>query len=90
MPFKNVIKMVETIQISKTEEREVSLLQSDIMEMLKRNGPMNRGQMVAYLDRPRTTIYDNLAVLITAEKVKKFSRQVNSRGRPIVFFKLPD
>lgn len=76
------------VQYENVEEKEFSPIQEDLIEMLKRSGPMCRTQMVGYLKRPRSTIYDNLSVLIDREVIKKFKRQVNSRGRPIIFFKL--
>lgn len=63
-------------------------MQEELIKALSRNGPMTRAQMVQALKKPRTTIYDNLAQLINKEIVKKFSRQLNARGRPTVFFKL--
>lgn len=65
-------------------------LQGELIKALEKNGAMTRAQMVQALEKPRTTIYDNLAVLISREVVRKFSRQVNKRGRPIVFFKLKE
>lgn len=51
------------------------------------SNPMTRQELVEALNRPRTTIYDNLNVLMNQNKVTKFSRQVNPRGRPFVYFK---
>lgn len=69
---------------------ELNNLQSDLVTILKKNGALTRNQMVEKLNKPRTTIYDNLAVLINRDMIKKFSRQVNNRGRPVVFFKLKE
>lgn len=69
---------------------ELNPLQSKLVKLLSRNGPMTRNQMVDDLKRARTTIYDNLAVLICRDIVKRFPRQINYRGRPTVFFKLKD
>lgn len=65
-------------------------LQTDLVSILKKNGALTRNQMVEKLNKPRTTIYDNLAALINRDMIKKFSRQVNNRGRPVVFFKLKE
>lgn len=72
------------------ETQKLNPLQEDLVTTLKKNGAMTRSQMVETLNRPRTTIYDNLVGLISQDMVKKFSRQVNSRGRPVVFFKLKE
>ena len=72
------------------DEENLNPLQEDLVTILKKNGPLTRSQMVDMLSRPRTTIYDNLSGLINREMVKKFSRQVNTRGRPVVFFKLQE
>lgn len=74
----------------KMETQKLNPLQEDLVTTLKKNGAMTRSQMVETLNRPRTTIYDNLVGLISQDMVKKFSRQVNSRGRPVVFFKLKE
>ncbi len=81
---------MENFKPNDVEEKILNHLQNDLVKTLTKNGPMTRTQIVDTLNRPRTTIYDNLAVLINREKVKKFSRQVNSRGRPVVFFKLKE
>ena len=71
-------------------EKDLNSLQEVLVNVLGRNGPMTRSQMVKAIQKPRTTIYDNLAVLISRNMIKKFSRQVNARGRPVVFFKLKE
>ncbi|MHA1341242.1 MAG: helix-turn-helix domain-containing protein [Promethearchaeota archaeon] len=65
-------------------------IQEKLIETLKKNGPLNRDQLVSILNIPRTTIYDNISELIRLNIVKKFTRQINSRGRPKVFFKLKE
>ncbi|MBD3350855.1 MAG: hypothetical protein GF364_05150 [Candidatus Lokiarchaeota archaeon] len=72
------------------ESKELRPLQKDLIDCLEENGAMNRNEIVSLLKIPRTTIYDNLSDLIERNMVKKFSRQVNSRGRPVVFFKIKE
>ncbi len=68
-----------------------SPLQKELVDLLEKNGPMTRAELVNNLNSPRTTIYDNLMRLSNYNMIKKFSRPTNSRGRPLVFFKLqPD
>lgn len=68
--------------------KELNPLQKILVKTLEKNGPMTRDQMVNDISRARTTIYDNLSTLIDRDMIKKISRQVNARGRPVVFFKL--
>ena len=67
-----------------------SPLQKELMDVLEKNGPMTRSDLVHKMDKPRTTVYDNLMGLIQHNIVKKYSRPTNARGRPLVFFKLSD
>jgi predicted ArsR family transcriptional regulator len=77
------------IDLSKFQDGEIfSPIQKDLVQTLQKKGPMTRAEMVRELEKPRTTIYDNLEGLITHEMVKKYSRPTNSQGRPLVFFKL--
>ena len=71
-----------------SDEILLSPLQKDLIKTLERNGPMTRADIVRSLHHPRTTIYDNLVGLIQHNVVKKYSRPTNSRGRPLVFFKV--
>ena len=83
-------KKMENKKIEEIKEEILNPLQEDLVDILKKNGPLTRSQMVDMLSKPRTTIYDNLSGLINRDMVKKFSRQVNTRGRPVVFFKLQE
>jgi len=67
-----------------------SPLQIDLMDLLRKNGPMTRKDLVKNSNSPRTTIYDNLTKLQNHNLVRKFSRPTNSRGRPLVYFKLTE
>ena len=71
-----------------TDEILLSPLQKDLIKALEKNGPMTRADIVKSVDKPRTTVYDNLVGLIQHNVVKKYSRPTNSRGRPLVFFKV--
>lgn len=66
----------------------LSPLQKDLIKTLEKNGPMTRADLVRSVDKPRSTIYDNLVGLIRHNVVKKYSRPTNSIGRPLVFFKV--
>lgn len=81
---------MEKLELIENDGKGTNEFQGELIKTLEKNGAMTRAQMVQALDKPRTTIYDNLAILIKREVVKKFSRQVNARGRPVVFFKLKE
>lgn len=70
------------------EEIILSPLQKDLIKLLEKNGPSTRADIVRTLKKPRTTVYENLVGLIHQKMVKKYSRPTNSRGRPLVFFKV--
>ena len=77
------------VDMSKFEDGMMfSPLQKELINVLEKNGPMTRADLVKLVDHPRTTVYDNLMRLNTYNLVKKFSRPTNNRGRPLVFFKL--
>jgi predicted transcriptional regulator len=77
--------------MAKFENGEVfSPLQKELIGVLEKNGPMTRQDLVKSCDSPRTTVYDNLMRLSNFNLIKKFSRPTNSRGRPLVFFKLQE
>ncbi len=71
------------------EVEELNPRQQKILDCLDKNGPMCRAAIVNDLGMPRSTIFDNIQELI-GKKIKKFSRQVNPRGRPVVFYKLTE
>jgi len=77
------------IDLTKYEDEIIfSPLQKKLVDILEMNGPMCRHELVKKLNAKRTTIYDNLMLLSEYNLIKKFSRPTNSRGRPLVFFKL--
>jgi predicted transcriptional regulator len=77
------------LNLAKYENGEIfSPLQKEMINLLEKNGPMTRADIVRSVDSPRTTVYDNLMRLQNFNLIKKFSRPTNSRGRPLIFFKL--
>lgn len=67
----------------------LSPIQKKILELLAENGPMVRDDLAEIINKPRTTIYDNLVGLMQHDLIQKYSRPTNCRGRPLVFFRLP-
>jgi predicted transcriptional regulator len=79
------------VEMSKFEDEAMfSPLQKELVEALNKKGPMTRAELVNSINKPRTTVYDNLMGLMAHNLVKKYSRPTNSRGRPLVFFKVVD
>jgi len=77
------------MDLSKYEDGMIfSPIQLNLIKILEINGPQCRKDLAKLLAEPRTTIYDNLSRLQNHNIVRKFSRPTNSRGRPLVFFKL--
>lgn len=66
----------------------LSEIQAELIYCLDFNGQMTRSEIVEYTDIPRSTIYDNISILIKMKLVKKFPRNSRKKGRPAVYFKL--
>ncbi len=67
--------------------QEISSLDASVLNILKQQGPITRGQLVKKTGIPRSTLYDSLVRLMLKELVKKFSDSTHvSRGRPQIFF----
>ena len=60
-----------------------------LLEILERTGGVTRDKLVQATRIPRTTLYDNLAKLISEGKVTvKYLRNKKKRGRPKTIFQL--
>lgn len=57
-----------------------------VLEILLREGPLTRSQLVKKTGVARSTLYDALVRLILQGHVTKFSERPTSPGRPKVFF----
>lgn len=82
--------MIDVEKIQSKIDCYLSPLQVELLELLEDNGPMTRDVLVKITKRARTTVFDNLKVLISNKLVKRFTRPTDTRGRPVVFFKLID
>lgn len=76
--------------VAEIEIENFTQIQEDLIEVLKKNDCLTRSQIVAKINRPRTTIYENLTILVQREIIYKFPKQINSKGRPAVFYKICD
>lgn len=67
-----------------------SPLQIKLLQLLEKNGPMDRDDLIKYTESPRTTIYDNLNKLRNKEIVIKVPKQTGKQGRPRIYFLLKE
>ena len=58
------------------------------MKVLKKNGSLTRRELVKRLNKPRTTIFDNLIILQKRKIVENYTRNSGKIGRPKVYWKL--
>ena len=63
-------------------------LENLLINLLDEHGPLTRNELVALTHIPRSTLYDNLAKMISKGVIKKESIPRSTRGRPKVLFKL--
>lgn len=68
-------------------EYKLSDFQKKILKILKEKD-CDRKELVKLLDKPRSTMYDNLALLVDLGMIRKYQKLEHSRGRPRVFYKL--
>jgi len=68
-------------------EQEISPIQRDIINLMSKTGGLRRHQLCLLLNKPRTTIYDNLSKLAEKDIVKKKVVPLgNGRGRPHTYW----
>lgn len=65
-------------------------IQSKLIRMLDDRGPMSRRELVKMIEKPRTTVYDNLAKLEKRKMVERLLRKNGERGRPLTIWKLKE
>ncbi|MHA1707968.1 MAG: helix-turn-helix domain-containing protein [Candidatus Heimdallarchaeaceae archaeon] len=68
-------------------DKEIQL-ENLLLDLLEKKGPLTRGELVNLTQIPRSTLYDNLAKLISKGLVEKKSVPRSTRGRPKVLFKI--
>ncbi|MHA1990502.1 MAG: helix-turn-helix domain-containing protein [Candidatus Hodarchaeales archaeon] len=67
--------------------QDMSSLDSNVLSILKQQGPITRGQLVKKTGIPRSTLYDSLFRLILKGLVRKYpDKSHTARGRPQVYF----
>ena len=66
-------------------------IQTKLFNELSLGVSLTRKELVRKLDKPRTTIYDNLLKLRDKKLVEKFIKynEIRGRGRPLVFWFIP-
>ncbi|MFX0170628.1 MAG: helix-turn-helix domain-containing protein [Candidatus Hodarchaeota archaeon] len=73
--------------IQKTKPSIVHELDRNLLEILKKEGPLTRTKLVRLTGIARSTLYDSLLRLILKGYVIRFSEERRQRGRPKVYFK---
>lgn len=58
-----------------------------VLNILQKQGPKTRQELVIITSIPRSTLYDSLLRLILKEKVLKYSEKPDGPGRPKVYFR---
>jgi len=67
------------------------ILQIRLILLLEEKGPLRRKDLVQELNRPRSTIYDNLNQLHKEDKVESFRKKTNGkRGAPYTFWRIKE
>ena len=63
-------------------------LDRNLLEILRKEGPLTRARLVALTGIARSTLYDSLLRLILKGYVARFSEECIKRGRPKVYYKV--
>jgi len=72
-----------------TDEPEHEIkLENLLLNLLAEHGPLTRSELVSLTHIPRSTLYDNLAKLISKGLIQKEAVPRENRGRPKILFKL--
>lgn len=66
----------------------LSPIQEQLLELLYIHKEMERADIIATVNRPETTVNDNLATLVRLRLIRKVSRLTNVRGRPKKIYRL--
>ena len=82
--------MVDSISLVVPPELEerITPIRYNIIKALLNDGPLTRRDLVKRLNKPRTTVYDNLFKLYKQKLVKRYDCTESKRGRPLVFWKI--
>ena len=74
------------------DEYCVGMLEERLLKTLNERGPQIRGELCQTLDRPRTTIFDNIFRLIQHGMVISYQQRLveHQRGRPPIYFAITE
>jgi len=64
----------------------MKMKEEELLEILKKHGPLTRDQLAKITGLPRTTIYDKLSKLLLQKKVIKKPEERKKRGRPKIYW----
>lgn len=68
------------------DEIQLSSFHEEVLMYLAENGPQTREDLVQKFHKPRTTIYDNIRLLIKLGLIKRYQVISHGKGRPKVYF----
>ena len=85
--IQGVVVSSRRIYVYSDEVDQEIRLENLLINLLEENGPLTRGELVDLTHIPRSTLYDNLAKMISRGLIIKESVPRDTRGRPKVLFK---
>lgn len=59
-----------------------------IFDLVRKHGPITRGNLTKVTNIPRTTIYGYLITFVITNKIKKIPISSRKRGRPAVYYQV--
>ena len=86
--IQGIVVSSRRIYVYSDEEDYEIRLENLLLNLLDEHGPLTRGELVSLTHIPRSTLYDNLAKLISKGLIQKESIPRDTRGRPKVLFKI--
>lgn len=87
-PIQGVVISSRRVYVYSDEVDQEIELENLLINLLQEHGPLTRNELVALTHIPRSTLYDNLAKMISNGIIEKESVPRSTRGRPKVLFKL--
>ena len=87
-PIQGVVISSRRVYVYSDEVDQEIQLENLLIDLLAEHGPLTRNDLVSLTHIPRSTLYDNLAKMITNGQIVKESVPRSTRGRPKVLFKL--
>lgn len=87
-PIQGVVISSRRVYVYSDETDQEIELENLLINLIRDHGPLTRNELVSLTHIPRSTLYDNLAKMISDGVIAKESVPRSTRGRPKVLFKL--